>query len=180
MQTWLWIFGGVWLCFIGVLFLRRKSAVDKTEHWIASKTFQDFKKRTLREIKIVLVIRVSEKNLSVHSKFIVPIDGVEISCSSVVRDFIGGKNQLRNIARAHAEMLWDSVETCPKDVGFYLFEKTPIEIWNGFGVIVEITNLETFGWFPPAKYVRTSIGYSIPLDGDQLEFFMREFRKDLH
>ncbi|OGD69112.1 hypothetical protein A3I18_02785 [Candidatus Campbellbacteria bacterium RIFCSPLOWO2_02_FULL_35_11] len=174
MQTWLLIFMGVWLSFIGVSFLRRKSAVDKTEHWIASKTFQDFKKRTLREIKIVLVIRVSEKDLSVHSKFIVPIESVEICCSSVARDFVGSKNQLRNLARAHAEMLWDSVETCPRDVGFYLFDKTPIEIWNGFNVMRKIK------WSSPIKHVCISDGYNMPLDGDQLEFFMRELRKALH
>lgn len=134
-------------------------------------------------IKLTIVIRIGENNLSVHSKFVVPFKGIEICCSSVCENFVitgQSKCQLKRLALSHANLLTESAELASEDVAYYLFGKTPTETWNGFGIIKEVPfDSPCDRHFLPARYVRTSIGYNMPLNGDQLEFFMREFRKAL-
>lgn len=127
--------------------------------------------------KIIMVIRKGEQHLSVHSKFIVSMENMEICCSTIAHDFIGSKNQLKRLALSHAKKLWKLVEKHPRDTGFYLFDRTPIEIWNGFGILSYV--IDAFGHRP--FYVDEkipSIGSS--LGGDDIQFFLREFRKALN
>lgn len=131
--------------------------------------------------QIKMTLGISSKNiLFVHSSFTAL--EITVNASSSI-DFSGGggKNKLRFLARLHADDLAEEAETPRPAICSFLYEKTPIEIWNGFNVIDEVP-IEKYGWTlwtPPARYVLTSIGDEMPLNGDDLETFLRYFRKYL-
>ena len=133
----------------------------------------------MSQIKLVIGISGKEK-LFVHSSF----TALEISVyasSSIDFSGGGGKNKLRLLARKHADALAEQAENPRPAICSFLYEQTPIEIWNGFNVIDEMP-ADEHGWHlwtPLVKYVLTSIGDQMPLNGDDLETFLRYFRKYL-
>lgn len=111
------------------------------------------------------------KNILFVQSFFTALTSTVYATSFVDFSGGGGKNKLRLLARKHADALAEKAEDPRPAICSFLYEKTPIDIWNGFNVIDEIS--------PGAKYVITNVGYSMPLNGDDLETFLHYFRKYL-